>query len=157
VGFVIPPELAALFDDYSSHHETLGNKATHIIGIPMILMTLLGMLSQLVIGDGFTGSDLIRLDGGLILWGLAVIWYLMLDWRLALPFGMVALGLYFCGRHLSLEVQVAGFAVGWIIQFVGHGVFEKKRPAFLENFRHLLIGPFWVFAQLLGVLKSPPR
>lgn len=156
-GFVIPPKLAALFDDYSSHHQTLGNKVTHYIGIPMIMMTLLGLLSQWVIGDGLTGSELIRLDGGTLLWVFAVLWYLSLDWRLALPFGMVAMGFYLGGRHLPLEWQVAGFVVGWIVQFIGHGVYEKKRPAFLDNLRHLLIGPLWVFARLVGVLKSPTQ
>lgn len=152
-GFTLPPKLAALFDDYSSHHQTWGNKVTHYIGIPMIMLTLLGMLSQLVVGDGFTGSDLIRLDGGTILWILAVIWYLSLDWRLALPFGMVALGFYLGSRHIPMEINIAGFIIGWIVQFIGHGVYEKKRPAFLDNLRHLLIGPFWIFARVVGVLK----
>jgi uncharacterized membrane protein YGL010W len=153
-AFVLPPKLAALLADYSAHHKTFGNKVTHYIGIPMIMMTLLGMLGQLVIGDGFTGSEVLRADGGMVLWVFAMAWYLSLDWRLAVPFGFVALGFYFAGRHLSLEVQVGGFVLGWILQFIGHGVYEKQRPAFLDNLRHLLIGPMWIFARLVGVLKK---
>ena len=151
-AFVLPVKLAALLEDYGSHHQTLGNKVTHYVGIPMIMVTLLGLLSHWVIGDGLTGSEMIRADGGMLLWVLAMAWYLSLDWRLALPFGFVALGLYFAGRHLGFEVQLAGFILGWILQFIGHGVYEKQRPAFLDNLRHLLIGPMWIFARVVGVL-----
>jgi uncharacterized membrane protein YGL010W len=152
-SFVLPPKLAAMLEDYGNHHRTLGNKVTHYIGIPVIMLTLLGMLSQWVIGDGLTGSEMIRADGGTLLWVLAMTWYLTLDWRLALPFGFVAMGMYFAGRHLSLEVQIAGFVLGWVLQFIGHGVYEKQRPAFLDNIRHLLIGPMWIFARVVGVIK----
>ena len=151
-SFVLPPKLAALLEDYGNHHRTLGNKVTHYIGIPLIMVTLLGMLSQWIIGDGLTGSEMLRADGGMLLWVLAMAWYLSLDWRLALPFGFVALGLYLAGRHLGFEVQLAGFILGWILQFIGHGVYEKQRPAFLDNLRHLLIGPMWIFARVVGVL-----
>ena len=151
--FVLPPKLAAFLEDYGNHHKTFGNKVTHYIGIPMIMLTLLGMLSHWVIGDGLTGSEILRADGGMVLWVLAMIWYLTLDWRLALPFGLVAMGFYFVGRHLPLELQVGGFVLGWILQFIGHGVYEKTRPAFLDNVRHLLIGPMWIFARVVGVIK----
>jgi hypothetical protein len=42
------------------------------------------------------------------------------------------------------------FIVGWIFQFVGHAVYEKKSPAFMKNFEHLFIGPPWVFAKAIG-------
>src|SRR3954463_5170719 len=84
------------FNDYSSHHRTRGNKILHYFGIPMIAVSLLGLLGTLVFGPhGVTGSPFLRLDAGTALIGLTLLWYLTLDWRLALPFGLMALGLYF--------------------------------------------------------------
>ena len=41
------------------------------------------------------------------------------------------------------------FALGWILQGVGHAFYEKKSPAFLRNVLHMLIGPLWVFADVM--------
>ena len=54
------------------------------------------------------------------------------------------------GRH-SLAAGL--FAVGWVIQFIGH-LFEGKKPAFVDDLVGLLIGPLFVMAEtafLLGL------
>jgi uncharacterized membrane protein YGL010W len=48
------------------------------------------------------------------------------------------------GRGPALAAAAALFAVGWIFQLVGHAVYEKNRPAFARNLRHLLVGPLWI-------------
>jgi uncharacterized membrane protein YGL010W len=37
--------------------------------------------------------------------------------------------------------------VGWILQYLGHYVYEKKSPAFYRNLVHLLVGPLWILAK----------
>ena len=39
------------------------------------------------------------------------------------------------------------FAVGWVIQFVGH-YYEGRKPAFLDDILGLVIGPLFVLAEL---------
>lgn len=78
--------------------------------------------------------------------GLAGAWYLFLDWRLGLPFLFFAVGMYSLGHALPMGAQLVGFALGWIIQYVGHLHFEKNQPAFYRNVRHFLVGPLWVFS-----------
>jgi uncharacterized membrane protein YGL010W len=46
------------------------------------------------------------------------------------------------------------FVLGWVLQFVGHGHYEKKSPAFFKNLTHLLIGPLWVFSKLTKLRPS---
>src|SRR5437879_8193237 len=41
------------------------------------------------------------------------------------------------------------FAVGWFFQLLGHSVFECRRPAFMDDLSHTLIGPMFVVAKLL--------
>ena len=56
----------------------------------------------------------------------------------------VSVGFYFLGAWMPLWLNVALFVAGWILQFVGHSVYEKQSPAFFRNFVHLLIGPLWI-------------
>ena len=142
--------LQGYFKDYASYHKTPGNQATHLVGIPMIMRAVLGLFGHLAIGDGLTGSEYLRLDAGIIVWGLAAIWYWVLDWKLALPFSLITLGFYFLGRAIPVPALAAVFVVGWIIQYVGHYAYEHKSPAFYKSAEHLLIGPFWIFAKLIG-------
>jgi uncharacterized membrane protein YGL010W len=65
----------------------------------------------------------------------------------------VSIGMYAAGRALPMSVNVAVFVLGWIFQFIGHSVYEKKQPAFFRNFVHLLIGPLWILNDMLPVVK----
>lgn len=142
--------MASPLEDYASYHRTPGNQRTHLVGIPLIVLAVLGLLGHLSIFRGLTGSEFVRVDGGTVLWLLGVLWYLRLDWRLAIPFGPVLLGFYFLGRALPVPILLALFAIGWAIQYLGHYVYEKKAPAFYKNAEHLLVGPFWIFAKITG-------
>lgn len=147
----VKPKLRAYFEDYQAYHQTPGNRACHFLGVPLIMVSLLGLLGTFALGpSGVFGSPLFRLDGGTVLWGVAVLWYVSLDLRIALSFSAVGLGAYFMGRAIPMPGLWAIFAIGWILQLVGHSHYEKKSPAFLRNVRHLLVGPLWVFAEIMS-------
>ena len=147
---LLAPRLAQAFEEYDSFHRNPMNKITHYFGITMIVIGLLGLLGQIIIGpDELTGTEYFRFDGGILLIGFAWLVYLYLDWKIAVPFLFVILGLYFLGLALPTPVNITFFIVGWILQAVGHYVFEKKSPAFFRNATHLLIGPLWIFARLI--------
>jgi uncharacterized membrane protein YGL010W len=150
---IVPDRLMAIFNDYAAAHRTFGNKVTHYIGIPLIIITTLGLLGGLPIAGGLTGSDFFRLDGGSVLLMAGFLWYLSLDWKIAIPFSMLLLGMYFLGRALPTGVAWALWVIGWVAQFVGHAVYEKKSPAFFQNLQHLLIGPLWIFARAVGYIR----
>jgi uncharacterized membrane protein YGL010W len=52
------------------------------------------------------------------------------------------------------------FVGGWALQFIGHAVFEKRKPSFFADPYYLLIGPVWVAieaGQMVGLLpKATP-
>lgn len=147
----VNPRLRAYFEDYQAYHRTPGNRACHFLGVPLITVSVLGLLGTLAIGpSGLFGSPLLRFDCGTLLWGLALLWYVTLDVRMALSFSSVALGAYFMGRAIAVPALWGLFAIGWILQLIGHSRFERKSPAFLRNARHLLVGPLWVFAKVVG-------
>jgi uncharacterized membrane protein YGL010W len=138
------------FDQYSAFHRTRGNHLCHHFGIPLIMTSLLGLLSHWKI----TIHGLPDVDGGVVLWLGATLWYTWLDWRLAIPFSVFSLGGYLLGRSLSPWVLWSLFVLGWILQIIGHAVYEKKSPALLTNFKHFFIGPLWVFARWIQYPES---
>ena len=145
-------KIDAYFADYASHHKHPMNKRTHYVGIPLILLSLLGMLAQVQLLD--LGQEFLRFDLGVVLWGAATLWYLTLDWRIALPFSAFAAGVYWISLLIPFQVHAAAFVIGWIFQGIGHAKYEKTRPAFLDNVLHLLIGPLWIFARAVGYIKK---
>jgi uncharacterized membrane protein YGL010W len=52
---------------------------------------------------------------------------------------------------------VAGglFVGGWALQFIGHYVFEKNKPAFYGDPYYLLVGPVWVAAEWMQLFGLP--
>jgi uncharacterized membrane protein YGL010W len=137
--------LQAYFADYSSHHQTAGNQACHQVGIPLIVFSLLALLQQVPL---FAASGHTVTLGEVVVVA-ATLYYLTLDVALALAMlAFSAVSLY-ASRSLPWTVSLGVFVFGWILQFVGHSVYEKRSPAFLKNFVHLLVGPLWILAKAM--------
>jgi len=39
--------------------------------------------------------------------------------------------------------------MSWIAQFIGHGVFEKRAPALLDNLLYTLAAPLFIIVEIL--------
>jgi uncharacterized membrane protein YGL010W len=65
-----------------------------------------------------------------------------------------ALGLFLSpAQHLASSPvrlgAMASFAVGWLLNLVGHAAYEKRAPAFSEDGLSFLAGPVWDLQELL--------
>lgn len=146
-------KIDALFADYASYHRTAGNKAFHRLGIPMIMLTLIGMLTRVRLFE----VDGVRVDAAMLLIAASTIYYLIVEWRLAIAMLAVSIGFYYLGAWMPMWLNVTLFVLGWIFQFIGHSVYEHKQPAFFRNFVHLMIGPLWILNDLIPVVKNVPQ
>ena len=140
--------IESLFADYAAFHQTKGNKWFHRMGIPMIMLTLIGMLARVTIIE--------PVDAAMVLIAASTVYYLTLEWRLAIAMLAVSIAMYFIGRALPMSVNVAIFVLGWVFQFIGHSVYEKKQPAFMRNLVHLLIGPLWILNDVIPIVRGVP-
>lgn len=138
------PTLRTHFADYASHHQTSGNQACHSVGIPLIVFSLIALLAQ--VGLASVGGYTITLAHVVI--AAATLYYLTLDPLLALGMLAYSVASLVLGGGLPWTVSLGLFVFGWILQFVGHSVYEKRSPAFLKNFVHLLVGPLWILAKV---------
>jgi uncharacterized membrane protein YGL010W len=146
----VTPRVARLFDDYAHAHRSRGNRVCHSIGIPLIVFSVVLALAAAPLGGGLTAAEPVV--------AVVAIFAIAGD-----PFGG-AIFLLFAGAcdaaarilvsargvRFALLVAALLFVFGWIFQLVGHSVFEKNRPAFARNLRHLLIGPLWIARKAFG-------
>ena len=140
------------FKDYEQYHKSKGNKRTHLVGIPFVLFSLLGLLSHGVLWTA-SQESLFPVDFGVILAVAGGIYSIRVDWKLGIPFFLYTYVNYLFARHLSLNLLIALQIAGWIFQLFGHFYYEKKSPAFFTSLEHLFIGPMWIFAWAIGYYK----
>jgi uncharacterized membrane protein YGL010W len=140
------PALSSHFSDYAAFHGTPGNRACHYVGIPLIVFGLFGLLGAIPMGT-IGAFTLTVADVALV---GATVYYLTLDATLAALMLAAFVVLDLLGRQMPVALAAALFVVGWIFQFVGHYVYEKRSPAFYRNLAHLLVGPLWILAKATG-------
>ena len=140
------------FCEYEGHHCNKYNKMTHYFGIPLIILGLMGLLARIPYSfEVYAGY---RIDFAIIT-TIAVyfLFYIRMHFLLSV-FMLVSLGgLYVGAQYLSLYVLWGVFVVGWILQLLGHIVFEKEKPSFMDNLVHLLIGPLWILNNIVKCVK----
>lgn len=50
------------------------------------------------------------------------------------------------------------FVFGWVAQFIGHGVFERRPPALLDNLvQAIVLAPFFVWMEVLFSIGYRPE
>jgi len=138
--------LRSHFADYAAFHRTPGNKLCHSFGIPIIVLASLALLARVPLFA--LGGFAVTLAELLIV--LFVAYYLTLDAALAGLMLVAYAALDAAGRFIPLLPALGLFVFGWILQGVGHSVYEKNSPAFFRNFVHLAIGQLWILAKAIG-------
>jgi uncharacterized membrane protein YGL010W len=138
---------------YAAYHRDRRNIATHLVGVPMIVLAVTVLLAR----PSVTVAGL-PLSVALVAALATALFYLRLDLR----FGVVMAALLGAAVALAqaladlawgpwLAVGLGLFVGGWIIQFVGHA-FEGRKPAFVDDLVGLVIGPLFVVAELAFAL-----
>lgn len=138
---------------YAAYHRNRRNIATHIIGIPMIVLGLLVLLSR---PESLVGNTMISPANIVVI--LAVFFYIRLDIKL----GLLMTLLLWIGLNVAAPLAAGTttawlgwglglFVVGWVFQFIGH-YFEGKKPAFVDDIMGLAIGPLFVVSEVVFML-----
>ena len=132
--------LTRLLESYEQNHQNPINEAIHIIAIPLIMFSILGVTAAFDIFLEY------------ILVGIVIFYYLKLSKTAALlmlVWLLISLGLVALLKPYIIEISISFFVLGWILQFVGHFI-EGKRPSFFEDVRYFLIGPLFVVQKVIS-------
>ena len=132
---------------YSESHQNLINKRIHWVCVPLIMLSLLGILWTLKLP--FMNTSYQYFNCATLLITLASIYYFKLS-----PF--MGIGMIIISSLMILIISYLNnfgvipyifiFTLSWIGQFIGHKI-EGKKPSFFEDIQFLLIGPLWILAQ----------
>lgn len=136
-------------EDYGDSHRHPANKALHWVCVPLIVLTVLGLLTLVPLP--LVTARWPALNLGVLAALLAALYYFRLSPALALG-TLPLLALAFAGIDALAALPwplwwscVAVFVIAWIGQFIGHAI-EGRRPSFFKDLQFLLIGPLWLLA-----------
>jgi uncharacterized membrane protein YGL010W len=154
-----------LMVQYAHYHRDRRNIATHLLGIPLIFLSI----GVLLLSPSWSVAGL-TVTLAWAMWALTSLWYLSRGDVLLGVTTSVVNGLLIAAAHevpplaqdMGLAVWQAGlglFFIGWVVQFIGH-YFEGRKPAFVDDLVGLLVGPMFVVGEVLmwaGLLQRMHR
>lgn len=133
---------------YASYHRHVRNVATHFVGIPVIVVSVMGLLGRASLDVGGVTLSLATLA-----WLASTLFFLRLDLRYGLTMAVLTGLSVWAGHTLAalptsawLASSLGLFFGGWVLQFIGHW-YEGRKPAFVDDIVGLVIGPLFVVAE----------
>lgn len=143
---------------YATYHRDPRNIATHFVGVPIIVLSVLILLSRVSVDVAG-----IAVTPALVVFLLSSLFYLKLSLGYGLAMFLIHGALLIVAGQFAtlgmaawLGAGVGIFVVGWVIQFIGH-YYEGRKPAFVDDLIGLAIGPLFVVAEmgfLIGLGKK---
>ena len=143
-------------EEYGKSHQNSTNKAIHWICVPLIMLSLLALISMIPfpihdITLFSINGEKVFLNWTIIFLLFAVIFYLRLSISIAVGMLFIAIGMIASINWIELfdptiwRLSLSIFVMAWIGQFIGHKI-EGKKPSFFEDLQFLLIGPAWLLS-----------
>jgi len=158
-------DLATFLGDYGESHRHPINQWVHIVCVPVIFFSTLGLFWLIPIGHwlGLDGAATYWVNGGTLLALLCMPFYL----RLSLGVSLLMLGWLLVSMALIVALDRGPLPLGWTaltlwlvawaVQVWGHKV-EGKKPSFVDDLVFLLVGPIFVSLEVrykLGFSRTP--
>lgn len=144
---------------YKFYHHNTVNVLIHSVCDPTILFTTICILHRVSLPFQIMGVYL-------TLGHLLALRFAATYCRLHIPVGICATAILVCTLYaldaglvgLTLKQESGIFVAAWIMQFIGHGVFEKKKPALLDSLEQsLVLAPYFILFEFLFLLGFFPK
>lgn len=139
---------------YGAYHRDARNRATHFVGVPLIMLAVLIPLSW----PGLSAFGL-RFTGAMLALAALLVYYFLLNAALAAAVGVISGVLLAIAHWIALsQPQATGWTVfaacfigGWTLQIVGHA-YEGRSPALVDNLWQILVAPVFLTAEIFFAL-----
>lgn len=143
---------------YGESHQNPINKNIHRVCVPLIMLSLLGLLFLIP-----TPKFLVEynLNFGKLFILFALLYYFILSRFFCFLMTLIIIPMFliisYTSTHFSLHINlilwICVFTISWVGQFIGHKI-EGKKPSFLDDLSFLLIGPLWIVAPILKKYRN---
>jgi uncharacterized membrane protein YGL010W len=132
-----PRKVDQLMALYGESHQNPRNEQIHYVAVPLILLSLLGLLSAVHpwIAYGFVAASMV--------------YYARLSLVFMVAMAVIsgtALVLVRAMGSWVLPLSAAIFVAAWIAQFIGHKI-EGKKPSFFDDLRFLWVSPLYLLSK----------
>jgi len=144
---------------YAAYHRDRRNIATHFVGVPMIVFSIILALNVAHFSVGPVQATL-----AVVVAVAAILYYVALDVVLGVTMAAILLLMCAGASEITARTTTGGalgwalgiFVVGWALQYWGH-YFEGMKPAFYDDVKQLLIGPVFVLAEAFFLFGAKPE
>ena len=133
-----PRKVDTLLAHYGKSHLNPTNEAIHFFAIPLILLSVVGLMYALHqwVAFAFMAASMVYYARLSTVFLVAMgVWSILTYWLILLMGDKV------------WQISLAIFVGAWIAQFIGHHV-EGKKPSFFEDIQYLWVGPLFVLSKL---------
>ena len=144
---------------YAAYHRDRRNIATHFVGVPLIVFSVILALNEVHFSLGSMQPTL-----AVVVAEAAILYYVSQDVVLGLTMAVIFLLMCAGASEITarfsapaaLGTALAIFVVGWALQYWGH-YFEGMKPAFYDDVMGLAIGPLFVLAEAFFLFGAKPE
>ena len=155
---------------YGIYHNDKVNQLIHIVFVPIIIYTWYVMMCHLKMFPNVSLGFEIPIFGDQIgggFWINAVVsgGYFLVDWKTAMGVALwywpaMVYGNYtwmnhsheiYFGYHQFWFMNAVNI-FSWVMQFIGHALFEKRAPAILDNLGFALLAPFFITFEVMNTV-----
>lgn len=155
-------DVQTLYAAYGKYHSHPVNILIHICFVPTLLITAMSLARHLPIGKD-DPTSLTQVHVGFVFLAMCLGLYLYIE-----PLGGIVATLlyvpgYIYGNYLYITLGASHLqtialvhAFSWVIQFIGHGVFENRRPALFDNILLTMAAPLFVILEVMFFLGLRP-
>ncbi|KAK9417187.1 putative DUF962 domain-containing protein [Seiridium unicorne] len=145
---------------YGAYHHNSVNIAIHMTCVPLILISAFCMAANtgtlIPLPDALSVPYLDLNLGTLAAVAYAIL-YILLEPVAGTVLGALCLGGAALSNKALLEnptttnqIAIATHIISWLLQFLGHGAFEGRAPALLDNLvQAIFLAPLFVWLELL--------
>lgn len=103
----------------------------------------------------------VEIDWGLVVLSFLLLAYYNIDFVTAAICTVFYGGLWYLSAHIYFQYKASGeldqhfrlfliqHIISWIAQFIGHGIFEKRNPALVDNLLLTLVAPAFVILEIM--------
>lgn len=141
--------------DYARFHRNPVNVLIHILFVPILTFTMYKMVSYASLNFFNLSFNLIYILA-LFVYPMYIYVDLFTGFVTALVYTILDLSTsstnfeYLGLNHINFMLIV--HLISWIAQFISHAVFEKRKPAIIENIFLLFNAPVFVFIEIFEFL-----
>ncbi len=149
---------------YKEYHQNNINKIIHILCIPLIIWSFSVLLNSFVFNFGIIFYNIqqnvsynfnVNIYLNFILLSLYLLYYTILDTKSFLPMFIFLYFIWITSYYFFISSQYPYYysliinIFSWIMQFIGHVIFEGNRPALMDSIKQsFLMAPLFTYYEI---------